>query len=703
MADCTVTMNLGHGADVITRSKVRVRRLDRGDNGEFVVAAGWSDVPTGRPFTTWTGEQGVVYQVDEKGGIPGGVLRTVELPDEPTAAYSELVDVVPLPAGPGVLGDEVIADALSTQGSASNTILVETIAADPTVIDAAAAAVQGAGLDTAAADLVTTDGTLTQAAVIAQSQVVFAELMTEYLDLDPTLLYPAVPLLARGDSTTAQTNVTTGSRAFQLLAESLGVSIVNRGDSGATSAEIAHLSGAKPATANVTGGQIPTTGYAVLTSLTPDVVAAGDIPTYAAEISGVIGTISASGSERRFTPTSHPASPVAVTVATITSRDALSSRRNVLMLGMGTNDIPDIQAGTRTVQDVCDNYRAVTNFVPGTLIKRALIWGPLDRGAGEGNGTARGTIIRAIEAWLAETYGTNFLPVRALLSSEGLARAGITPTTQDNADVAAGAIPQSLRDASSVHLNAAGMAVQAELFEEFFRAKAWFPMNVPPPVPTWSPLTYGADLYAWYDPSTGTDGATISALPDQGPNDHDGVTIVGTPVYDADGLGGTPSISFDGSSSIKSTPGPNLSGPFSIVINAQANTTGATQYVIDGNGLNSLSIYRSASSGYGARRAASTPPTGLPSGINDANPHSIVVVFTATGAASKIYVDGEELASNDQSANALTAYAVMLGAGGGGSNKLTGKIGDVVVLRRALDATEVADATYWLKYRRDGL
>lgn len=169
MADCIVTMNLGHGADVITRSKVRVRRLERGDNGEFVVAAGWSDVPTGRPFTTWTGEQGVVYQVDEQGGIPGGVVRTVELPAEATAAYSDLVDVVPLPASPGVLGDQVIATAIGTPGTASNDILVETIAADPTVVDAAAAAVQGAGLDTAAADLINTDGTASQEAVTAQS------------------------------------------------------------------------------------------------------------------------------------------------------------------------------------------------------------------------------------------------------------------------------------------------------------------------------------------------------------------------------------------------------------------------------------------------------------------------------------------------------------------------------------------------------
>ena len=169
MADCIVTMNLGHGADIITRSKVRVRRLERGDNGEYVVAAGWSDVPTGRPFTTWTGEQGVVYQVDEQGGIPGGVMRTVELPADAEASYSDLVDVVPLPAGPGVLGDQVIATALSTPGSASNDILVETIAADPTIVDAAEAALLGAGLDAATATLVATDGTALQEEVIAQN------------------------------------------------------------------------------------------------------------------------------------------------------------------------------------------------------------------------------------------------------------------------------------------------------------------------------------------------------------------------------------------------------------------------------------------------------------------------------------------------------------------------------------------------------
>src|SRR5690606_21418132 len=157
----------------------------------------------------------------------------------------------------------------------------------------------------------------------------------------------------------------------------------------------------------------------------------------------------------RFTPDAHPA--VAATVSnpvTITSLDNADYRDAILMLGTGSNDVPEIQAATLTVAEVAENTgRILATMRP--LTRRFLLWGPLDRGASEGAATARGIIIRQIEAQFAAIGGENWLPLRELLVSEGLSRAGITPTTQDGLDVAAGAVPQSLRDASSIHLNAA--------------------------------------------------------------------------------------------------------------------------------------------------------------------------------------------------------------------------------------------------------
>lgn len=293
-------------------------------------------------------------------------------------------------------------------------------------------------------------------------------------------LYPALPLVARGTSLTAQTsNPIAGSRTYALLAADLGITVINRGDSGADSAQIEHLAGAVPGSAIVAAGSIPASGYAVLTAVTPDVTADGDISSYVASIAGVRGTIARVGTERRFTPSTHPSAPVIVSnPVAITSLDNEVYRDCVLALDCGTNDIGAIVAGNRTLSSVTSAIARVM-ATQRTLVKRRMVWGVLDRGAPEGASTATGIVIRQIEAFLEDSYPDEYLPLRSLLSSEGLMRAGITPTSQDNLDIAAGAVPQSLRDASSVHLNAAGMAVQADIFADWFRDKNWFPVLSP--------------------------------------------------------------------------------------------------------------------------------------------------------------------------------------------------------------------------------
>ena len=64
-------------------------------------------------------------------------------------------------------------------------------------------------------------------------------------------------------------------------------------------------------------------------------------------------------------------------------------------------------------------------------------------------------------AWFAE-FGRRFIPIRQYLVKYGLADAGITPTAQDNADMASGTVPTSLRF-DGVHWLAPGYTILANI------------------------------------------------------------------------------------------------------------------------------------------------------------------------------------------------------------------------------------------------
>jgi len=78
--------------------------------------------------------------------------------------------------------------------------------------------------------------------------------------------------------------------------------------------------------------------------------------------------------------------------------------------------------------------------------------------------------IADIDVLFRKKYGTHFLGIRQYLLNYGLADAVITPTAQDNTDIANGEIPTSLRGSGDViHLNDAGYAVVAQQVQLFGR------------------------------------------------------------------------------------------------------------------------------------------------------------------------------------------------------------------------------------------
>lgn len=72
----------------------------------------------------------------------------------------------------------------------------------------------------------------------------------------------------------------------------------------------------------------------------------------------------------------------------------------------------------------------------------------------------------AMRAWLASNYPNNYIDVCAMLAANGNGSAA------DNADIANGFTPQSLRS-DSVHLNVTGQALVATQVQGIIQAKSW--------------------------------------------------------------------------------------------------------------------------------------------------------------------------------------------------------------------------------------
>ena len=73
------------------------------------------------------------------------------------------------------------------------------------------------------------------------------------------------------------------------------------------------------------------------------------------------------------------------------------------------------------------------------------------------------------DAAMLAHYGNKFFPVRKMLVDYGLTLMGITPTTQDETDIANGRIPTSLRS-DSVHLNADGYTAVGKFLADKIRS-----------------------------------------------------------------------------------------------------------------------------------------------------------------------------------------------------------------------------------------
>jgi hypothetical protein len=145
--------------------------------------------------------------------------------------------------------------------------------------------------------------------------------------------------------------------------------------------------------------------------------------------------------------------------------DGEAQRGNIMVIWSGRNNFTE-DNGDRAFRDI----KAMVNYMRA-LEKRFLVLS-VHNGAGEGIGTSAYTNIASLNARLLAEYGRRFVDHRKYIIDYGLADAGITPTAQDIADVAADLIPTSLRS-DTLHQNDAGKALTAMQVNLRLRELGW--------------------------------------------------------------------------------------------------------------------------------------------------------------------------------------------------------------------------------------
>ena len=227
-----------------------------------------------------------------------------------------------------------------------------------------------------------------------------------------------------------------------VLATLTGRTVHNRGVGGETSVTITARSGAIPLMLLPSGGVIPASGGVTVTltpinGSTPAPLIQGSPGGFATgTLAGVPGTLSLASGTYTFTRSSTGDPVTCNRPAPWLTSGAEARRGDIAIIWIGQNG--------PSVARAIDDARAIITHLTA-LDKRYLV-------------IPRPTSTDADDALYFAAFGRRALLIRKYLVEYGLEDAGITPTTQDTADMAAGTVPTSLR-VDGVHWTAAGYTI----------------------------------------------------------------------------------------------------------------------------------------------------------------------------------------------------------------------------------------------------
>ena len=290
-------------------------------------------------------------------------------------------------------------------------------------------------------------------------------------------------LLGVGDSNMAAPALLAG------IAAHLGVTdVVNLGQSGWSSSDIAIRQGGLDPLLTVASNQIPASGAVTVTTINPATsyrTNGSGSKSWLGVLAGVPGTLThnmdtATWSFTRTAPGSAVACP-AGTPFHCTTAD--QHRDRITIYWLGRNNIADLPS------KLLDTVRDVDLMIAHqTDPKRFLVIGVMPSST-EASHTARGTAIANHNAYLAQRYGSRFVDIATLLRTTGLAQVGLAPTANDATDIASGLIPRALM-VDSIHLNDLGNSAAARIIANVLASLGSIPGVIPPPLfPTHTMVT----------------------------------------------------------------------------------------------------------------------------------------------------------------------------------------------------------------------
>lgn len=231
---------------------------------------------------------------------------------------------------------------------------------------------------------------------------------------------------------------------------------------GETSSQIAARANAWPTTITLDGPIPASSASSVLgdTSVGIPSAQSGSLTAYVLDVPVVLSYSSGRCSVRRRETAADPLTVPAGTPVTFEHGLTAAWDRQVVWVGRN-----DGQPRTMTVPD------RVARIIGRGHTGRSLVLGVTNNSA-EPSGSSAHADILATNAALAAVYGDRYLDIRTYLVTDGLAAAGITPTSQDLADVAADIIPVSLRS-DSTHLNAPGYTLVGQQIHARLQTLGW--------------------------------------------------------------------------------------------------------------------------------------------------------------------------------------------------------------------------------------
>lgn len=339
--------------------------------------------------------------------------------------------------------------------------------------------------------VLTTTGDNHSAAVLADGRVLFySGTALQVTRPGSGLVVPAestTDVSAYGDSITqgvGASNAATMSWPSKLQAKlGNGVVVANEGLGGQTATNVAARHGSMRSTV-VAAVTIPADTSAVALTLTLDPVFSGNLPqSKPATIAGVAGTLTRTGSDATpVSPSSNytfarmtagAATPVAAGAGVVFDGETTGRTRTQIYAG-GRNDVR-YGLGIEATKAAWAAFWTDRDGGSVSYAKRKLILGVTDKTTETAGDLA---LINALNAYGVTTYGRYFVDLNAYLrTAQALTDAGITATSDDLADIAAGLIPRSLHNGDpgegGLHFNDAAYDLFARQIKARFVELGW--------------------------------------------------------------------------------------------------------------------------------------------------------------------------------------------------------------------------------------